>query len=199
MGWSAFVFGELNFPSEGLARWHAMPADPAEFDDWDEEFFVDFPDGPPTVAELLSSLADIEGADASPDFFDVTQDGGSVKLRGYIGEETYGELSTHLATAARLAARSGGQGELYLSDFQAIDFAWRIRVEDGKSRVERVADPEALMARDEVEEIMTRAGQVAGHAKSSKSAAHGTLRKAKLVTALRKKSKRAKAQPRKRR
>ncbi len=138
MSWSAIVYGELSLSIKDEEKWRALEVSAEAWDDWPEDEF--YPEQAESV-RVGAVFDELSGYDENA-WVRVERKGERLVVFGRLHEDAYGEFATALATAVRAAEKVGAHGDVYLSDFQMIDFVWRIHVADGKSSISE-ADFEA--------------------------------------------------------
>jgi hypothetical protein len=131
MSWSAIVYGELRLSIKDEEKWRALEVSAEAWQDWPEDEF--YPDQAESV-RVGAVFDELAGYDKDA-WVRIERKGERLIVFGRLHEDAYGELATVLATAVRAAEKVGASGDVYLSDFQMIDFVWRIHVADGKSSI----------------------------------------------------------------
>lgn len=125
------VYGELRFPTGGVARWRAGPVDPGSFPESDE------PDLDIEVMSVDDVLASLPDELVAGDAIDVRLDGDTVTVRGAVGDDDLGAWQLRLAPALRTAAAHAATGEIFLADTGGRD-AERLTIGSGSSRFDAV-------------------------------------------------------------
>jgi hypothetical protein len=146
-GYETCIFGELFFaaPTDGLARraltaWRAARLDPEAIEDWPEAFqhvgsgrgsFTgrEDDDEAATVGQWLDDCARYERSGARH-FLEFTEGTGTIRVRGFLGEEDFDAYRRHLVTMFRLASVCGGRGSLTLvsKPWQRFVLGYRVEV-----------------------------------------------------------------------
>ncbi|MBK6578178.1 MAG: hypothetical protein IPG17_18655 [Sandaracinaceae bacterium] len=117
MGWNALLFGELEFPPEGVETWTALIVEPGEFKDkaWKRSPWMGDPTESTTVAGVLAKLAEhsrwCEEELRMADHQSVRIEGNRLSIRASINEDDFRSYAGDIATMLRLAARVGARGE----------------------------------------------------------------------------------------
>ncbi len=133
MGWSAIVYGDLRMSIEQEAAWRKLTVDPAGWDDWPEDLYVNLL-GPLKVGKVLAEVENYAD-DAWVHFHRTSPD--LLTVDGLLHEDAYRDFCGSLAVAFRAASKLGVQGDVYLADFQMSDFVWRLRLTKKGSTIGR--------------------------------------------------------------
>lgn len=117
MGWSALLFGEIEFPPGGVEAWRALPLEPGVFSEkaWKRSRWMGDPAERTTVAGVLAKLAEharwCDEVLRIGDHQSLRIDGDRLSLRASLNEDDFRGYAGDIATMLRLATKVGARGE----------------------------------------------------------------------------------------
>ncbi len=122
MGFDVAVLGNLSLPERNLEEWLTAPVVARAFAFLGE---LGGEDARLTTPEaLLAMLAEV--VVAPHEFLNLERLDGQVSVRGFVTDDTWGQVAQSLALLFASAAAFGGQGALEFSGYQGLRFGARV-------------------------------------------------------------------------
>lgn len=138
MGFDVAVLGNLSLPERNLEEWLASPVAAETFaflsELGGEDARLETPEA------LLAMLGEV--VVAPHEFLTLERVDGQVAVRGFLTDDTWGQVAQSLALLFASAAAFGGQGELAFSGYQGLRFGAKVSAGAGAVRLTRLAEAE---------------------------------------------------------